>query len=123
MKNTEIKSRYKNENDNVREYMDKLIDSLTRDYGAIDDAWLISLDMIATWVEIFFMAREKMRTTEKPVDQSRYYHILNSASNQIIATSKMFATNPATKTRLTTAKNNQNQPVNAEDMIASLLED
>ena len=123
MKNTEVKSRYKNEKTNVREYMEKLIDSLIRDYGAIDDAWLISLDMIATWVEIFFFAKEKMRDAEKPVDQTRYYHILNSASNQIIATSKMFATNPATKTRLTTAKNNQNQPVNAEDMIASLLDD
>ena len=123
MKNSEIKARYKNENEIVREYMEKLIDSLIKDYGAIDDSWLISLDMIATWVEIFFMAKHKMREAQKPVDQTRYYHILNSASNQIIATSKMFPTNPATKTRLTTAKNSQNQPVNAEEMLASLVED
>ena len=123
MKIQTLKNRYKNENEKTREYMCNLIDSLVDEFGAVNDSWVINLDLVSTWVTILFNAQEKMLNAKDGIEESRYFRIINSASNQIIALSKLLATNPATRTRLNTVENKNNKPLDAESLISALIEE
>ena len=104
---TKLKNRYATKPDEVREYMNDLIDQLVLDYGSINPSWSLSLDMISDWYDVYVKAKSEIGETGVSFMSSRgdfrthpAFNAMNTASSQIQHLLKSFAASPYQKSKM-----------------------
>ena len=104
---TKIKNRYVDEAEEVRDYMNDLIDQLVKDYGEINPSWVISLDMICDWYNVYVMAKNEIKEQGVSFSSSRgdyrphpSFNAMNTSSTQIQKLLSSFAASPYQKIKM-----------------------
>lgn len=104
---TKLKTKYASKPEEVREYMNDLIDQLVLDYGSINPSWSLSLDMISDWYDVYVKAKSEIAETGVSFMSSRgdfrthpAFNAMNTSSSQIQHLLKSFAASPYQKSKM-----------------------
>lgn len=104
---TKLKNKYAQQPEEVKDYMNDLIDQLVLDYGSINPSWSLSLDMICDWYNVYVTAKDEMKETGVSFMSSRgdfrthpAFNAMNTASSQIQHLLKSFAASPYQKSKM-----------------------
>ena len=104
---TKLKKQYANQPDEVREYMEDLIDQLIIDFGAINPSWVISLDMVCDWYRVFVDAKQSIaengltyKNAHGTIVRNPAFTALSTSSTQIQQLLRSFAASPYQKSKM-----------------------
>lgn len=104
---TRLKNKYAEEREEVRDYMNDLIDQLVLEYGAVNPSWSLSLDMICDWYNVYVQAKADIAETGVSFLSSRgdyrthpSFNAMNTSSSQIQHLLKSFAASPYQKSKM-----------------------
>lgn len=104
---TRLKNKYSEQPEEVKDYMNDLIDQLVLDYGAVNPSWSLSLDMICDWYNVYVTAKAEIAKTGVSFMSSRgdfrthpAFNAMNTSSSQIQHLLKSFAASPYQKSKM-----------------------
>ena len=125
---TDLKKKYKKSNKQVSDYMNNLIDTLSKDYGdGIDPSWEASLDLMSDWYLIYCNAIEEIKengpVVKSPSGVSKVnpaFNVANTATRILNDILKTFAATPVAKSKMKALGKNVT-PINDAMLLESLV--
>lgn len=125
---TKLRNRYKDDPQEVQDYMFGLLDKLINDYGFIDQSWTVQLDMIRDWYVMYIDAIANLRkqgvtymTSDEKVVQNPNFKIMDTCSKNINAILRTFATDPVAKARMNYLKQRACVEQDDEQVLENML--
>lgn len=119
-----FKERYKDKHETVKEYMGFVANSLIDKYSEIPDNFIISLDLLATNLEIMVKSSEEISKDNGMVDKDKYHGQKKSAPLQTYFQAQGYVNNILSNfglTPMSKSKMKQNtQEINVDDFLQNL---
>lgn len=114
----DIKERFANKDKRTIDYLCNLIDCLKEDYGKVSASWLISIDLIADQLDIYYRAMDD-------IDEKGLYHedergrtarnpqflVMEHAAHFIVDLIKQFGATPLVKSKMRKLENKKIDPL------------
>lgn len=115
---TEAKKRYKDYNPKTIEYMAILWESIVKEYGKLDDAYLLSFDMIADNYDILIQARDDIRAhglrqvdSKSRESKNDSIQIFNTAQSNISKLINQFGKTIMAKSKIKQSASEEESPI------------
>lgn len=111
-----ITDRYANYDKRVIDYMTNVVNCLQEDYGVVNKSWLVSLDLIANQLVVYFNAMddiekngmyhndERGRTARNPM-----FLVMTQANDRIVKLLQNFGLTPMSKSKMKSIDSNSSQ--------------
>lgn len=123
-----LKKNYEDKPKQVVDYMNNLIDALSKEFGEdIDPSWQSSLDMVCDWFQVYINALDDIKehgaVVKSPSGVTKTnpaFNILNTSTRIINDILRTFAATPLAKSKLKALGKNSS-PVSDAMLLQSLV--